>query len=51
MNLNIERPIDVVRTWLSSDAVIPPNIYRAVLLLVEFAEAQERASDLMEELT
>lgn len=51
MNIPNERPIETVRAWLTSEASVPANVYSGILLLVEFAEAHERANDLREELT
>lgn len=51
MTIQNERPIDVVRAWLTSDASVPASVYSGILLLLEFAEAHERADNLREELT
>lgn len=51
MKIPDERPIETVRAWLTSEASVPANVYSGILLLIEFAEAHERASDLRKELT
>lgn len=51
MTIPNEKPIEVVRAWLASEASVPASVYSGILLLIEFAEAHERANDLREELT